>query len=100
MRVYVTEHFEKQAKKTLSAAERAQWRRFTDGITMAKGKPLGPVWLREARIGGKRVYFLVGDRVCLFVDVSGKDAQQATIDQIRKLVPFYQEELRRLTRRA
>ena len=49
------------------------------------GKPLGYPYLREKKIGGRRVYYLIYDdlKLVLLVAVSDKKDQQATIDHIK-----------------
>ncbi len=49
------------------------------------GKPLGYPYLREKRIGGRRIYYLIYDdlRLVLLVATSDKKDQQATIDHIK-----------------
>lgn len=49
------------------------------------GQPLGYLYLREKRIGGRRVYYLIYDdlKLVLLVATSDKKDQQATIDHIK-----------------
>jgi hypothetical protein len=49
------------------------------------GKPLGYPFLREKKIGGRRIYYLIYPdlRLVLLVATSGKKDQQETIDHIR-----------------
>ena len=49
------------------------------------GKPLGYPYLREKRIGGHRVYYLIYDdlKLVLLVATSDKKDQQVTIDHIK-----------------
>ncbi len=49
------------------------------------GKPLGYSYLREKRISGRRVYYLIYDdlKLVLLVATSDKKDQQATIDHIK-----------------
>lgn len=55
------------------------------------GSPLSYKFLREKRIGGKRVYYLVYEdlKLVLLVATSGKKDQQATIDHIKKHLGEY-----------
>ena len=57
------------------------------------GKPLGFVFLREKRLNGRRVYYLIYENfvVVLMVTISDKKAQQATIDSIKKKLDEYHE---------
>jgi len=49
------------------------------------GKPLGYPYLREKKIGGRRIYYLIYDdlKLVLLVATSDKKDQQATIDHIK-----------------
>ena len=49
------------------------------------GKPLGYPYLREKKIGGRRIYYLIYDdlKLVLLVAVSDKKNQQAAIDHIK-----------------
>lgn len=55
------------------------------------GKPVRFAFLREKRIDGKRLYFLVYEdlRLVLMVSVSDKKTQQATIDEIKSSLPAF-----------
>ncbi len=59
------------------------------------GKPLGYEFFREKKIGKYRIYCLIyGQRLIVFVvAMSEKKDQQATIDKVRMLMPFYREEI-------
>ncbi|MBI5390006.1 hypothetical protein HZB02_00780 [Candidatus Woesearchaeota archaeon] len=50
------------------------------------GKPLGYPFLREKKISGRRVYYLIYDdiRLVLLVATSEKKDQQATIDHLKQ----------------
>lgn len=56
-----------------------------------QGKPLGYPFLREKRIGGKRIYYLIYAEfsLVLLVAVSEKKDQQDTIDHIREYLEEY-----------
>lgn len=49
------------------------------------GKPLGYPYLREKKIGGRRVYYLIYEdlKLVLLVATSDKKNQQGTIDHIK-----------------
>jgi len=55
------------------------------------GKPLNYPYLREKRVSGRRIYYLIYPefRVILLVAVSGKKDQQDTIDHIRMQLEEY-----------
>lgn len=59
------------------------------------GKPLGYEFFREKKIGKFRIYYLIYESwlVVFVVAMSGKKDQQATIDSIVKLMPFYRGEI-------
>ena len=62
-----------------------------------RGKPLGYKFFREKKTGKYRFYYLVyEDHVIVFViAISDKKGQQRVIDNIKKLIPFYREEIRK-----
>ena len=55
-------------------------------------------FFREKRIREKRVYYLVYDDLSavLMVAISGKKAQQETIDEVIKLFPEYKEYMKKI----
>ncbi len=57
------------------------------------GKPLTFDFLREKKIGGKRIYFLVYEEVniVLLVNASNKKYQQETIDEIKLFLPEFKK---------
>jgi len=57
------------------------------------GKPLGYPFLREKKIGGRRVYYLVYDELnlVLLVATSEKKDQQATITHIKLQLDEFKE---------
>lgn len=61
------------------------------------GKPLGYEFFREKKINNYRVYYLVyGDYLVVFIiTLSDKKDQQATIDKIKFLMPYYKEEIKK-----
>ena len=50
-----------------------------------KGRPLGYPYMREQRVGGKRIYYLIYEdlQLVLLVATSEKKNQQRTIDAIK-----------------
>ena len=57
------------------------------------GDPLGLRFLREKRISGKRIYFLVYEefKAVLMVSISDKKTQQETIDKIKVFLPEFKK---------
>lgn len=90
--VYTTETFEKEASK-LSSNDREIIQKI---FLQLKDNPyvgdaLKYRFLREKRIGEKRLYFLVYDELSavLIVSIGGKKTQQETIDYIIRYLPEY-----------
>jgi hypothetical protein len=77
--------FAKQARKVLSNEE-LLWleeQKKTLAIRPYAGEYLGPAWFRELRHRSKRIYYIIGKSKVLLIDVSNKNTQDATIQQIR-----------------
>lgn len=57
------------------------------------GKPLNYEYIREKKIGSKRIYFLVYKDICLIllVATSNKKTQQETIEDIKKYLDEYRK---------
>ena len=87
-RARTTNEFTKQARKFLSYSELEQLaklsKRLENNATL--GDIVGPYWLRESRIGGKRVYYITGKTVVIFIHLRTKQNQQRIIDEIRKRI--------------
>ena len=62
------------------------------------GKPLGYKFFREKKIRNLRLFYLIYEqKVIIFViTISTKKDQQNAIDKIKKLMPHYQEEIRKI----
>ena len=93
-RVYTTGGFDEEVDKL----EKIEQERIDKLYPKLKenpyvGDPIRFRFFREKRINGKRVYFLVFDdlKAVLFVAVSDKKTQQATIDSIRLHLNLYYE---------
>lgn len=91
-------------RRFLSKSEQEQLEHIEDDITEMgfTGDPLGLRFLREKRISGKRVYFLVYEdlKAVLMVSISDKKTQQETIDKIKVFLPEFKqmmEELMKVT---
>jgi putative component of toxin-antitoxin plasmid stabilization module len=91
-KVYQTLEFKKLYSK-LPLAEQ----RMVDNIIRRlaenpnQGKCLGVHNIREKKIGGRRVYYIVYESylIVLMVAISDKKTQQGTIELIRDLLPEY-----------
>jgi len=61
------------------------------------GKPLGYRFFRERKIRGYRVYYLIYDDISVFyvIAISTKKGQQSTINKIKSLILYYNEEIRK-----
>ncbi len=66
------------------------------------GKPLGYPFLREKKISGRRVYYLIYDDLglVLLVATSDKKDQQATIDHIRENLDEFKEVAKSISKQA
>ncbi len=98
-KVLTTEEFDKDFSKLDNSVKV----RFDKAIEQIKekpftGKPLGYDFFREKKIDKYRIYYLIYES-CLVVFViamSEKKDQEATIEKVKKLIPFYREETKRL----
>jgi len=89
-----TEPFDKLAAKMLSCEELRVLEEFARTRLVENpftGKPLGRDFVREKKIGGKRVYFIVYDlpRIVLLVAVSDKKTQRTVIAGILGALESY-----------
>ncbi|MBI4145967.1 hypothetical protein HY489_01370 [Candidatus Woesearchaeota archaeon] len=66
------------------------------------GDPLSYPFLRERRVGEKRVYYLIYEdlKLVLLVATSGKKDQQATIDHIKVNLPEFRKEAEKIAKQA
>ncbi len=96
--VYTTEPFDDGVEK-LEKSERVRLDKLYPKLTENPyvGDQLQYKNLREKRLKEKRVYFLVYDdlRAVLFIAVSGKKNQQATINYIINSFDEYKEYLKK-----
>jgi len=92
-KVFKSPGFVKQVTKLLSKAELIELDLFINNLKkgIISGKPLSYPFFREKKIGGKRIYFLVYEDICiiLLINASNKKYQQETIDEIKILLPHY-----------
>ena len=92
-KVYRTKTFDKEFDK-LPKAEQKEVERFEDKLTENPyvGKPLGLIFLREKKLNGRRVYYIIYEDfvVVLMAGISDKKTQQSTINSIKaKLDEFH-----------
>ncbi len=94
-KVFRLQEFEKRMNKFLTKEEQIRVDKIEDEIAERgfTGNPLGFKFLREKRIDGKRIYFLVYEdlKSALMVSVSDKKTQQETIDRIKRLLPEFKK---------
>jgi len=92
-KVFRLQEFEDLIDKKLTYEERERVEKIEEEIAEVgfTGKPLGLRSLREKRLAGKRVYFIIYDdlKVALMVAVSDKKTQLVTIDKIKTFLPEY-----------
>lgn len=94
-RVFKAPKFDKVVGKLLDKPELEELDALIKDLKLGKiaGKPLTYDFFREKKIGGKRIYFLVYDDIALIllVNASNKKYQQATIDEIKILLPEFKK---------
>ena len=66
------------------------------------GDPFNYPFLRERRVGEKRIYYLIYEdlKLVLVVATSGKKNQQATIDHIKNNLPEFRKEAERIAKQV
>tara|TARA_Y100000310_G_scaffold345846_1_gene471158 strand:+ start:49181 stop:49492 length:312 start_codon:yes stop_codon:yes gene_type:complete len=96
--IYTTDQFDKSFNKLDDLIQR----QIGDVIEQLEtnpysGKPLGYKFFREKKIKNHRIYYLIYDDIVVVfvIAISGKKDQQTTIDKIKKMVPYYQEEIKK-----
>ncbi len=94
-RIFKVPEFDKYAQKIFEKTDFEELEIFIEKLRFNSnlGKPLGFDFLREKKIKGKRVYFLVYKEICLilFVATSNKKAQQRVINQIKNYLEDYKK---------
>ena len=99
-KVYRTEEFERLTIKLLTNEEKIRVTKIEEEIEEIgfTGDPLGFKFLREKRIAGKRVYFVVYEefQAALMVSISDKKVQQETIDKIKEYLPEFKKLMKEL----
>ena len=93
--VYRTKEFERLVGKLLTRGEQTRVEGIEEEIAEKgfTGDPLGFKFLREKRISGKRIYFLIYEdlQAALMVSISDKKAQQETINKIKVYLPEFRK---------
>ena len=101
-KVYRTKEFEELISKLLTEEEKKRVDKIENEIaeTGFTGSPLGFKFLREKRISGKRIYFLVYEefKAALMVSLSDKKAQQETIDKIKEYLPEFKRLIEKIAK--
>lgn len=91
--IYKLPIFDSIARKLLSRKEQSILAAFIEKLRVNPfiGKPLGFTFLREKKIGGKRVYFLIYQDICivLLASASDKKAQQKEIKGLKERFTQY-----------
>ena len=98
-RIYTTEEFDKLFNK-LDHEVQQQIGREIDQLENIpfSGKPLGYKFFREKKVRNYRIYYLIYDDILVVfvIRLSNKKDQQKAIDTIRKLIPFYREQIKKI----
>ena len=101
-KVYRTKEFEELVGKILTEEEQKRVDKIEEEIAEIgfTGSPLGFKFLREKRISGKRIYFLVYEefKSALMVSLSDKKAQQETIDKIKEYLPEFKKLMEKMAK--
>lgn len=96
-RIFLLPEFKKRVKKLLNKKELEELEYFIENDLKINGYKVGDQltypFLREKKISGKRVYYLVYKEIAiiLLVEASNKKAQQKTIEEIKLYLPEYRE---------
>ena len=96
-KVYLLPEFRRKAKKLFSNKELLELENIILNELITKGhkvgKPLSFPFIREKKLSGKRIYYLVYKDIAiiLLVDVSNKKDQKETIKQIKKRLDKYKD---------
>lgn len=97
-KIFTTEEFDRKYKKLDGQLQR-EIAKEIDQLqeNPYSGKPLGYPFFREKKVQNYRIYFLVYDQlvVVFVITISTKNDQQETIDKVRALIPYYQQEIKR-----
>lgn len=94
--IYRTNTFDKEYLKYLSKEQQKEVENFEKKQLIENpyvGDHLGYPFLREKKLSGKRVYYLIYDdlKAVLMVKISDKKTQQETINHIKIMLEEYSE---------
>jgi hypothetical protein len=96
-KVYLLPEFKKRAQKLLSKKELLELENIIIKELSKKGdkvgKPLSFPFIREKKLSGKRIYYLVYKDIAiiLLIDVSDKKNQKKVIEEIKKRLDEYRD---------
>ncbi len=97
-RVFTTREFDNDFKKLDNSIQE----RINKELEQLKanpyvGKPLGYKFFREKKIENYRFYYLIYEEYAIVfsIAISAKKDQQAVIDKIKTLIPFYRDEIKK-----
>lgn len=92
--VYKLRTFIKRAEKLFSKKELEEVEEFIKSLKLNPfvGKPLSYKFLREKKIKGKRIYYLIYKDICLVLIVSASDkkSQKESINRIKSELEEYE----------
>lgn len=100
--VFFLPKIEKEIKKQLNQKEILELKKLVLGDLKEKGDRIGDQltypFLREKKIGNKRIYYLVYREIAiiLLVAISNKKTQKDTFKEIKNYLPEYREYAYRL----
>ena len=102
--VFRTNKFDKEFSKRFSTEEQKEVENFERKQLTANpavGDPLGYLFFREKKVGGKRVYYLIYDdlHAVLIVGISDKKTQQETINEVIRYLPEFKEYITKLLKK-
>ncbi|MFW6286182.1 MAG: hypothetical protein ACOC16_03605 [Nanoarchaeota archaeon] len=96
-RVFLLPEFKKKVKKILNKKELKELESFIENKLISRGDKIGKQltysFLREKKIVGKRIYYLIYKEIeiILLVGISNKKTQQKTIDEIKLYLPKFKK---------
>ncbi|MDO8460556.1 MAG: type II toxin-antitoxin system RelE/ParE family toxin [Nanoarchaeota archaeon] len=96
--IYVTEEFERDFKKLDNSIKIQIDKEISQlKVNPFVGKPLGYEFFREKKVKNHRFYYLIYEEhvIVFVVALSDKKNQQQVIDNIKSLIPFYKEEIKK-----
>jgi mRNA-degrading endonuclease RelE of RelBE toxin-antitoxin system len=97
-RIFTTDEFNRRYKKLDPQLQREIAKEIDQlQLNPYSGKQLGYPFFREKKLKNYRIYYLIYDEfvIVFVITISTKKDQQDAIDKIRKLIPYYREEIQR-----